>query len=1197
MMKNDQIPLARHFFKLSGIGLILFILITRASFSQVVINEVCSNNGDILNDSYGDFTDWIEILNAGPDTVDLSDYCLSDEGDDLGKWCFPEYLLLPGEHLIVFASGKDITLPPLYWQTIINQGDEWKYILPDAETSADWNNPEFNDSSWLTGPSGFGYSDGDDETVLPSTISVYLRKRFYMEDTSNIEAVALHMDYDDGFVAYMNGIEIARAGMAGNPPDYNTPAMTGREAIMYTGGEPSRFNLLDPPGVLRQGDNTIAIQVHNVSETSSDLSAIPFLSVQTSLYTDSLTPEILNLTVNGFHTSFKLNVDGEWLYLTRPAGYVADSLFIPYMGLNLSFGRKDTLADQWALFEVPTPGKPNNTSWFQGYVADKPKFSVPGGRIAGIQQLLLSSTEPGDTIYYTTDGSEPDRNSFMYTGPLELYADTIIRARILKTGFVHGRIVTRTYFTGTNHGLPVVCISTDPYNLWDHNYGMYADGPYAQPDFPHHNANYWNDWEKPAHIEMYEEDGSHAFGIDAGIKIYGGWSRGHPQKSLAIYARNKYGAGKIDYQIFKDKPIHEFEAIVLRNSGNDWVGLDAWGGSHMRDVLMTKLTGDMDVEHMASRQAIVYINGEYWGVMNIREKINEHFIASNNAVEPDKIDFLEGHNSILQGSNEHYLGLIEFMETNDIGLNENYEWVKTQMNMQNFINYQLAQIYYDNRDWPGNNIKYWRPATAKGKWRWIMFDTDHGFGMWDAAKAFDNTLQFALATDGPDWPNPPWSTYMLRRLLENQEFRESFINSFADRINTNFRSDSVIGLINELENNISEEMVLHMEKWGEPPQSWDYQIEQLRYFAAQRPGAVLDHIRSTLGLSWNMHKLNISISDEAAGYVKLNSIFIKDFPWEGSYFQDVPVELTAISRPGYRFTGWTGTVGSTSPEMKHYLFTEAELIANYKSENEEIPCPVIINEIFYKPDSITDSGDWIELYNNSDQYIDVSGWILKDLFDTHAYTIKAGTILEPGEYLVICRNREAFETVYPDVNNYEGSFDFGFSSSGDMVRLYNSDTILIDSVLYGINDPWPYIPIGSGFTLALRDPDLDNSPAGSWSISNERWGTPGSDNQILPYIDPTGLEPITDRKDILYQNSPNPFSEETRIMFYSSRSQPVRISVYDLNGRPVSILADLDLDKGYHEFSWTPDDHNSGIFILRVETPASVFTKKMIRSR
>lgn len=184
--------------------------------------------------------------------------------------------------------------------------------------------------------------------------------------------------------------------------------------------------------------------------------------------------------------------------------------------------------------------------------------------------------------------------------------------------------------------------------------------------------------------------------------------------------------------------------------------------------------------------------------------------------------------------------------------------------------------------------------------------------------------------------------------------------------------------------------------------------------------------------------------------------------------------------------------------------------------------------------------------------------------------------------------------VFTDVSNYAGDLDFGFSSNGDIVRLYNADSLLVDSVLYGIFNPWPYIPPGSGFSLALRDPNLNNNLPSSWSLSNEPRGTPGSANLIEPGV---GRQEITDDEDILYQNSPNPFSGPTRILFYSSRTQTVRLSVYDLNGRLVEVLADREFREGRHEFVWNPGGSAPGIFILRAETPQSVYTRKMSRLR
>jgi len=1173
---------------------ILFTLVLEPAPAQIILNEACARNSNIIVDSEGSYEDWIEILNTGPDTVDLQNYCLSDDRADSGRWCFPSYLIAPGEHLLVFASGKNISLPPLYWHTMIERGDEWRYILPDENTPANWREAGFDDSSWDLGPSGFGYGDNDDSTEIPPVISIFLRKTFRLEDPSSVSSVVLHLDYDDAFVAYMNGTEVARAGIQGNPPAFDAAASLGREATIYGGGKPRRFDLdLQSGLLLQEEENAIAIQVHNLSVSSSDMSAIPFLSFQMPFRTENPTPEILELTDTHFHTSFKLDGDGEVLYLSAPGGTLIDSLVIPFLDENHSYGRKEDEPQEWVLFVHPTPEAPNVGDSYKGYLEETPLFSARGGRFQTPFQLLLSSSTPADTIYYTLDGSDPTFLSPVYSEPLEIASDMVVRARIVRTGYLPGRIVTQTYFSGTDHHLPVVAISTDPYNLWDHLYGIYVMGPDAESEFPYFNANFWKDWERPAHVEFYDEEGNPGFSLDAGIKIYGGWTRGHPQKSMTIFARSQYGTGTIVYPLFKEKPITEFESFVIRNSGNDWFGQGSESGTMFRDMLMTRLTRDMDLEFQASRPAIIYINGEYWGIQNIREKISEHFLASNSGADPDRIDLLEANQSVIQGSNDHYQQMISFLSSNDIRQKENYEFIKTQMDVQNFIHYQLAQIFYDNTDWPSNNIKYWRPATPHGRWRWILYDTDFGFGLWDRNKVYHNTLEFATEPNGPDYPNPPWATYLLRRLLENQEFRHLFINSFADRINTTFYPDSVIALINTLKDGIDEEMFLHADRWDGSYQNWINRTYDLVSFAERRPGAVFNHIWSTLGPG-TKQLLTLDVSGASAGTVHLNTIHIQDFPWTGTYFSEVPVEVTAVPAPGYRFTGWTGDVSSSSPRVTISLSSSMTAVANFTADPNYNENPVVINEICYVQDSLSDPEDWVELFNRSDQYVDLSGWVVKDADNLHAYTVRPGTVLEPRGFEVICRNRVAFETVYPEVSRYQGGFDFGFSSMGEVIRLFNSRMEMVDFVNYGITDPWPRVVPGSGYTIALLDPALDNALPESWALSEGPFGTPGVTNAPGVHVEE---HEAGETPDLLFRASPNPFSRETRIVFHCAVTQPVRLAVYDMNGRLVERLADGTLGSGYHEFTWIPENREEGFYLLRLETPGSVMVRKIVKIR
>lgn len=1169
---------------------ILFIEVD-LSYSQLIINEVSASNKDLIADSEGLYYDWIEMLNTGTQTIDLAEYSLSDDKSNISKWNFPEYQLNPDEYLLLFASGKDIIIPPSYWQTIVNQGDSWKYIVPTANISS-WRTLEFSDNSWQEGPSGIGYGDGDDSTVIssnPTSLSLYMRISFNVEDVSQLLAASLHIDYDDGFVAYINGIEIARMGVAGSPPDFNALANPQREAIIYSGGPPECFDISDPGSIFQNGENILAIEVHNTSSTSSDLSSIPFLSILTPADPGIFPPEILDLSDHLLHTNFKLDADGDLLYLSNSAGSIIDSLIIVAQYPNHSYGRIPGGFPVWKLFDAPTPGSKNSTASFSNYMNRTPTFSESGGKFTNPFQLTLSSSEPDDTIYYTTDGSEPEITSAIYSEPISVSNNIVIRARIIKHGYISGPALTNTYYQQSSNGLPVIAISTDPYNMWDYNYGIYVDGPNAENNFPYFGSNFWNDWERPVNVSMYDSD-TLAFSIDAGIKIYGGYSRGHPQKSFSIFARSKYGAGEIKYQLFEDRPVYEFESFILRNSGNDWFGQESQSGTMMRDVLMTRLTKNMNIESQGSRQAVVYINDEYWGVHNIRDKINEHFLASSSGASPDNIELLERDKEVIIGSNQHYVDLIDFVSNNSLENSSNYSYVKKQIDIQNYINYELSQIYFDNRDWPGNNIKFWREDGPSSQWRWIMFDTDFGFGLWDLNKVYYNTLDFALDPNQTEWPNPAWSTLLLRRLIENKEFKEQFINSFADQINTSFISKDVSDLIDEIKYNFSLEMSRHVQRWGGSYQNWVNNVNSLKDFAEIRPAAMQNFIRGTFRTG-PKHELTLSISSQNAGSIKLNSLLHRKFPWNGIYFQDVPVKLTAIPSPGYIFTSWTGGVNSTEATISVNLSKATSITANFEL-NSRPENRIIINEICYNSDPQNSSEDWVELYNKSSQYVDLSGWIIKDENIINEYIIKEGTILAPDKYYVISKDKYALSRVHPEIIEYQGNFDFGLSSQGDVVILENRDRGVEDMLSYGIIDPWPTIAIGSGYSLSLLSPELDNFNAESWAISDVQYGTPGRCNSCISSVEEKQLD---EHKDILLQNYPNPFSNSTRIVYHLYGIQDIKLSVYDLNGRLVEVLINQMMEEGYYEIAWQAQYLTSGIYVLKLETSTSLSTKLMIK--
>ncbi|MFC1538352.1 lamin tail domain-containing protein, partial [Candidatus Latescibacterota bacterium] len=305
------------------LSFVVIFLFTSACFAEPLINEIMSANSSTVQDKDGEYPDWIEIYNPGSSSVDLDGYGLSDDPEDLFKWVFPKYSLDTGKYLLVFASDKDITSIPGHWETVITMGDELKYTKGSTDISDNWRSLEFDDSEWLSGPSGIGTRGADDSTVVTSTPSLFIRKSFDVADLENVTHALLQIDYDSGFVAYINGNEIVRANMDGTPgtfPTYSQLANTKREMALYDSGNPDVFEINNIGSFIRQGENVLSIEVHSRARYFATISVIPFFTlgmVETPSNPNGV-PEIIAFSVKNYalHTNFKIKSEGETLYLT-----------------------------------------------------------------------------------------------------------------------------------------------------------------------------------------------------------------------------------------------------------------------------------------------------------------------------------------------------------------------------------------------------------------------------------------------------------------------------------------------------------------------------------------------------------------------------------------------------------------------------------------------------------------------------------------------------------------------------------------------------------------------------------------------------------------------------------------------------------------------------------------------------------------
>jgi len=395
---------------------------------------------------------------------------------------------------------------------------------------------------------------------------------------------------------------------------------------------------------------------------------------------------------NMLHTNFKLGLDGEQVTLSDPAGNLIDSVTYEKQLQDVSFGRNPDLEDQWVYFPYPTPGESNSKIYtINNNRADKPSVSIKGGIYNSSQTIQLFSTGSSNNIRYTLDGSVPTHESTIYTNSLSINSTSVLTARIFADGYLPGESIYNTYIINENVNLPIISIITDPENFWNDEYGIYTVGTNGLSMWGM-TANYWQEWERPVHFELYEF-GEQAIKMDAGIAINGA-RRNMPQKSFKIFARSKYGKNGMEYKLFDDKPIENFSSVIFRNGGHPEFRYTMFKDG----MLQYLIASNMDIDYQSYKPAVLFVNGEYWGIYNIREKQNEDYLEANKGVNPDSVDLLEMDAEVIEGDAEDYNNLIKFIQENEMSNVDSYEYIKTKIDIDEYLNYLIAEIYIANFD-------------------------------------------------------------------------------------------------------------------------------------------------------------------------------------------------------------------------------------------------------------------------------------------------------------------------------------------------------------------------------------------------------------------------------------------------------------------------------------------------------------------
>ena len=633
------------------------------------------------------------------------------------------------------------------------------------------------------------------------------------------------------------------------------------------------------------------------------------------------------------HTNFKLSRSGETVVLTDPNGFEVDRFEMPYMAIDDSYGRWPDGGDEF-FFGDPTPDSSNSPSiGYNGYTP-QPFVSIPSGFYNDPVTVEVSDINPNADLRVEVDGHDPDPNSYPYSGPITISQTQTLRARAFADSLLPSEIVTNTYFINNESNLPVLSISTPPEYLWDSINGIYVFGTDYDTIWPHFGANFWDDREIPVHAEYFDENGNLGFKQDLGMKIHG-WisARLEPQRPFRLHARQKYGDADIDYKIFKNRPYDSFKRIIVRNSGGDF------NRAHFRDALHHKVAIEqgLHVDAQAYQPAVVYLNGVYWGVMNLRERIDKYYLESLHEANPEAVDLLEQDTLPEEGDLAAYQAMHQFMMSHDMSIQGNFDQAAELIDIQNIADYFIIETYINNTDWPLANIKLWRPKTPNGKWRFILIDVDATLNIDGWVTPATNNLDRALN----DFATTSSHVQILLKLLENNAYRDYFISRYADLMNTTFRRENFLDEMIKVKDRISPEMWNHFELWGE--NGWhfwhSYHMGELVIPAImERPAFARQYLNDHFQLNGQV-ELKVNVFPENAGTIKLNTITLaeEDLPWDGIYYDGVPVELTVTPNPGFNFKFWRSlyTIDADPDQSVKYNFeVDDDIVAYFEGESE-----------------------------------------------------------------------------------------------------------------------------------------------------------------------------------------------------------------------------------------------------------------------
>ena len=754
----------------------------------IQITEIMANNKTTIMDSDLNYSDYLELYNNTDKEINLKGYFLSDEEMSTKKWEFPEIIIKSHEYLIVFASGKD------------------KCDLTKRECHTN-----------------FKLSKKEETISLLNSDGRIISKVKYNELDKDISYSLIENNYVKTLGTPYKENELVEVDDNKNDVIINEVTITSPESIELYNSSKKDINLSGYYIEDKSGAK------YEFKETT--IKADSYLILYASDKKEEKDGKI--------YLGFKINNTREILYLYKK-GKLVDTFDVGKLKDGLSVGRNEK--GERVVYKNITLGSKNSSTYYNGF-AQIPSFSINGGYVEKGTKVKLNSDD-GIDIYYTTDGSTPTNKSKKYTDEITINSTTAIRAICYKEGMIDSDIESRTFIVGRKHELPVVSITTNNNNIYGTS-GIFTMGSNAKSSYPYYGANFWKDVEVPISFEFYE-NGKLGLNFSAGMKVFGAWSRGEAQKSVAIYLRKKYGVQEITYPFFTDN-VNTFTKFILRSGGQDF------GKLKLKDAFLQQtLVGQMDIDLQDYRPVVVYFNGQYHGIYNIREKTDTTYVERHLGITEDEFDFIEKNSGVKAGTITEYNKLLDYVKKTDMKKDGVYEYLDSQIDLQELANYWVVETYFDQFD--PINIKFYKPKN--GKWRWILFDLDQSFFSWSY-----NTIKWKLPFEPYAHGNNYYlNTTLMNRIIKNPKFRELYIKTWAYHLKNTFKPDRMNKILDKMVNEIKSEMPYHIKRWYNESirvsmytldniSEWNSNISYFKYQLKERHRIALNTIKGGLGLT------------------------------------------------------------------------------------------------------------------------------------------------------------------------------------------------------------------------------------------------------------------------------------------------------------------------------------------------------------